>query len=214
MSENLNRFYVYIHRELDTNRPFYVGKGTAERAWNKSTRSDFWKNVERKHGRKVEIVFDNLTEDEAFQVEKDTILEFEYFGYRLVNLTKGGDGVRGMKFTEESKQKMSIAQKTSEKVKAARQASAEARRGIKHTKDHSSKISKALKGKPKTEAHRSNAKLAKCSKTLYNFKHTDGRTFSGTRLELESFSGLTRLQISSLFVSRPNNSTKGWSLTT
>lgn len=104
-----NRFYVYIHRRLSDNKPFYVGKGCGVRAWNQSSRSNYWKRVVGKHGLKVEIVFDNLEEQDSFQIEKDTILEFQYFGYSLVNHTLGGEGVSGYKFTEEQRSRMSIA---------------------------------------------------------------------------------------------------------
>ena len=104
-----NRFYVYIHRRLSDNKPFYVGKGCGTRAWNQSSRSDYWKRVKNKHGFKVDIVVDNLEEQESFQVAKDIILEFQYFGYPLTNHTLGGEGPSGYKFTESQRSKMSLA---------------------------------------------------------------------------------------------------------
>lgn len=97
-----NQYYVYIHRRTSDNLPFYVGKGKDRRAWefNKKARNEYWHMVENKHGVIVEIVFDNLTEQEAFQIEKDTILEFEYFGYPLTNITRGGEGSSGLNFTD------------------------------------------------------------------------------------------------------------------
>jgi len=91
-------FYVYVHRRLSDGLPFYVGKGSGNRAYATRNRSKHWENVVKKHGLSVEIVFDNLDEHTAFQVEKDTILEFRYFNYPLVNLTNGGEGIFGFRF--------------------------------------------------------------------------------------------------------------------
>ena len=41
------------------------------------------------------------------QIEKDTILEFKYFGYPLVNLTNGGEGMSGYKQPEEQRKRVS-----------------------------------------------------------------------------------------------------------
>lgn len=99
----MNKFYVYIHRRLSDNKPFYVGKGSDNRAWEFSGRNNYWKSVANKHGVIVEVVFDNLEEADAFQCEKDTITEFKYFGYALTNLTDGGEGPCGLQFTDEQR---------------------------------------------------------------------------------------------------------------
>ncbi len=100
-----NRFYVYIHRKSTNNEPFYVGKGCGDRAYatGKTERNPYWHRVKDKYGLVVEILFENLTEDEAYQCELDTILELEYFGFNLTNLTKGGRGPSGIKFTDEQR---------------------------------------------------------------------------------------------------------------
>lgn len=105
-----NKFYVYVHRRASDNKPFYVGKGSGQRAWQftEKTRNTYWHRVRNKHGINVELVFENLTEDEAFQCEKDTIIEFNYFGYPLTNLTSGGEGSSGLNFTDQ--QRLNIAQ--------------------------------------------------------------------------------------------------------
>jgi hypothetical protein len=100
---------VYVHRRLTDNKPFYVGKGSGNRAWQfiGKQRNTYWHNVKNKHGIQVEIVFDDLTEIEAFQCEKDTIIEFNYFGYCLTNMTSGGEGSSGLNFTDQ--QRLNIA---------------------------------------------------------------------------------------------------------
>lgn len=103
----MNNFYVYVHRRLSDNKPFYVGKGSGNRAWDFTGRNIYWKRVKDKHDISVEVVFDNLTESEAFQCEVDTILEFNYFNYPLTNLTTGGEGSSGLKFTDEQRLRIS-----------------------------------------------------------------------------------------------------------
>jgi hypothetical protein len=105
----MSNFYVYVHRRITDGLPFYVGKGSGNRAWQFAgkQRNPYWHNVRNKHGVEVEIVFENLTEEEAFQCEKDTIIEFNYFGYSLTNLTTGGEGSSGINFTDQ--QRLNIA---------------------------------------------------------------------------------------------------------
>ena len=121
MNENENReFYVYLHIRLDNNTPFYVGKGTKNRAHNLD-RGDFHNSVREKYGCRVEIIKDNLTESQAFRLEskmiKYYVLTLGYGipidGYRdfsnnyLTNFTWGGEGTSGRKCSEEQKQKIS-----------------------------------------------------------------------------------------------------------
>ena len=66
--------YVYTHIRLDTNEVFYVGIGTQDnyiRASRTANRSVFWKNITKKTGWKVNIVFDNLTWDEACEKKRN-----------------------------------------------------------------------------------------------------------------------------------------------
>lgn len=66
-----NRFYVYGHYTLDGNL-FYVGKGTARRAWFKSERPLKWDEVANK-GYSVKLLHENLTEDKALELEVELI---------------------------------------------------------------------------------------------------------------------------------------------
>jgi hypothetical protein len=98
-----NNSYVYAHYKPDYNI-FYIGKGHGRRAWRTSGRGEFWDRTIRKHGGyHIVLLHEHLTEDEAFQKEKE---EIEFWGRRndggfLINLTDGGDGVSGYKFTKE-----------------------------------------------------------------------------------------------------------------
>lgn len=106
-------FYIYLHIQSDTSKPFYVGKGKGDRAYS-TNRSKLWKNVASKHGWKAVIICDDLTEEEAFEVEKFYIKEY---GRRnlgtgnLVNLTDGGEGLSGHIVSEETRNKISEANK-------------------------------------------------------------------------------------------------------
>ncbi len=59
-------FYVYGHYRKDTGDLFYVGKGTADRAWSKHGRNSHWLNIVEKHDYIIKILQDNLPEETAF----------------------------------------------------------------------------------------------------------------------------------------------------
>lgn len=84
-------FYVYVHKRKTDGSVFYVGKGTGDRASDNSSRNIWWSRiVEKSNGYEFEIVYDNLTEQEAFKKEQELILEFGLDN--LCNITKGGSG--------------------------------------------------------------------------------------------------------------------------
>lgn len=99
--------YLYRHIRLDKNEPFYVGIGSDDafkRAYDKRSRSGYWKNVVNKTPYEVEIVLDGLTWEEACEREKEFI---KLYGRQdlnegiLVNMTDGGDGMLGVKVSQE-----------------------------------------------------------------------------------------------------------------
>src|SRR5436190_19950858 len=112
---------VYQHRRLDTNELFYIGveldthkkKAIGKRSKEKFNRSQFWKNITNNISYEIEILFDNITNEEAFQIEEYLI---RYYGRRdlklgpLVNLTFGGEGTFGFVYNEETRKKMSLSQ--------------------------------------------------------------------------------------------------------
>lgn len=88
-------YYIYLHKTLDCDVPFYVGKGNKRRAYIKRNRSDFWKRVVSKHGYKIEFLEQNLDEDLALEREKYWIGKFGRRDLKtgtLVNFTDGGEG--------------------------------------------------------------------------------------------------------------------------
>ena len=110
--------YVYRHIRLDKNEPFYIGIGSDEnynRAKTSTRRNKHWLNIS-KFGFEVDILFDNLTWDEACEKEKEFIALYGRSDLGkgvLCNLTNGGDGVLGriFKHSEDSKLKMSKTRK-------------------------------------------------------------------------------------------------------
>lgn len=104
MSEE-RKFYVYVHCRQSDMRPFYVGKGHGRRAYETSEkrRSKHWVNTARKHGVYVNILQSDLTEAEAFELEKKVIADLRQQGHTLVNMTDGGEGASGVKMTDEKK---------------------------------------------------------------------------------------------------------------
>ena len=112
----MNNFYVYGHYKPDGNI-FYVGKGRARRAWKFGHRSDFWYKTVNKHGaHEVILLYENLSEEEAFLLERE---EIAFWGRRkdggfLINLTDGGEGSSGRVFSSEEKKKIKERMKTPE----------------------------------------------------------------------------------------------------
>ena len=160
-------FYVYAHIRLDNNTCFYIGKGKGNRK-DTPTRNKHHDRISERYGHAVVIIADNLTEEEAFNLERDTIEDYIFnlgyginiYGYRdysndeyLTNCTWGGEGVSGHR-SEETKRKMSEAhkgqiscnkgKKFSEDIK---QKMSEAHKGIKFSEEHKQKMSEAKKGK-------------------------------------------------------------------
>jgi hypothetical protein len=86
---------VYLHRRNDDLSIFYVGMGSKKRPYSKRERNNYWNNIVKKHGYYTEIVADNLSVEDAYELEMFLISELgrKDLGIgRLVNLTDGGDG--------------------------------------------------------------------------------------------------------------------------
>lgn len=101
----MKSYCVYAHRKITDGSIFYVGKARGhKRAKSKSARSEYWKRVERKHGRTVQIVLDGLSNDEACELEM--LLISEIGRDNLVNMTDGGEGTPGRFVSEETREKV------------------------------------------------------------------------------------------------------------
>ena len=122
MGENI--YYVYEWIRLDTNEPFYVGKGCGGRCYSFKGRNQYFNNMVNSSKNipiAVNILHDNLDEQTAYDLECWYINEYKYIiGYNLVNINDGGEGGTlcgenhpnwGKHLSEETKKKMSDANK-------------------------------------------------------------------------------------------------------
>jgi len=82
-------YYVYAHTKPDQT-VFYVGKGTRKRAWSHRGRNKHWQHTVAKHGHKVVLLVDGLTQEQAIEEEAAIIAHFKPFG-TLVNILDRGD---------------------------------------------------------------------------------------------------------------------------
>ena len=134
MDNNNSIYYVYEHLKPNSLIPFYVGKGKKNRAYSKDGRNIFWKRVVEKYkGFEVKLLVENVDEELAFLVEQERIDQLKRLNIRLCNLTNGGEGPSGQKFSQETLNKLSAFQK-----------------GRKKSKEWKDKISLSNKGKVRT----------------------------------------------------------------
>lgn len=105
--------YVYRHIRLDKNEPFYIGIGSDneyKRANAKSHRNKYWTNIVSKSDYEVEILVDGIDWEIACNKEREFISLYGRIDLgtgSLVNMTNGGDGVLGLRHSEDSKKSMS-----------------------------------------------------------------------------------------------------------
>ena len=153
-----NIYYVYRHIRLDSNTPFYIGKGKDNRANLKKGRNKYWQNITNKVEYKIEILKDNLTEKEAFKLECKLIKLYKNYGYCEANLANGGIGCAGYKHTPEAIEKLrkhfTGRKRSQEDCKKMSEAQLERfktdspwNKGIPCSQETKDKISKAKKGK-------------------------------------------------------------------
>lgn len=107
---------LYRHIRLDKNEPFYIGVGVDKhRAIRKSYRNKIWNDIISKTDYRVEILFDDLTKEEAVEKEFEFIKMYGRINNStgtLSNLTDGGDNFgktpwnKGLKYSEEKCEEM------------------------------------------------------------------------------------------------------------
>jgi len=119
---------VYLHLRNDTNEIFYIGIGIKNRPYD-SGRNPYWNNIVNKYGYTVKIVAENLSWKVACKLEIHLIKKYgrKDLGLgKLVNMTNGGDGSIGAKWSKESRIKLSklnlgrtLSKETKEKLRIA-----------------------------------------------------------------------------------------------
>ena len=102
---------VYQHIRKDNNQVFYIGIGSNnKRAYCEQGRNKYWNRIVKKYGYNVEIIYPDLTWELACNMEKYLIKNYgrkDLSTGELVNLTDGGEGTIGVKWSEEFKLNMS-----------------------------------------------------------------------------------------------------------
>jgi hypothetical protein len=179
------KFFVYIDSTTElSSRPFYVGKGNANRL------QDFSRNVvhtriKAKYGIQRRVIFETFDEGLALYVESETISLLNTFvpdGWGA-NLTLGGEGVSGFKPSEDSRKKNSesnkIAQAGARNSMFGRSHSEETRRKIGEKgrgRKHSSEVylrigrltSERQTGKSFSQERKANISAATKGRTAWN----------------------------------------------
>jgi hypothetical protein len=108
-SDSLYYVYAYL-RSVDSDvseagTPYYIGKGKGRRAYKKRQPISLPKDKKN-----IILLHENLTEAEAFELEKKYIAEYGRVDLGtgiLRNRTDGGDGSSGFMHSEETKRKLS-----------------------------------------------------------------------------------------------------------
>ena len=131
---------VYFHMTPGEGS-FYIGMGTTKRAFNRSNRSDVWKQKVESLGGRYNVFFfeSGLGIDEAAEIEKTCI---QFFGVdNLTNKSRGGEHpAYGMRHSEQTKQILSRKSKAfnnkptvKEKLKQRMSGDGNPMRGVKHS---------------------------------------------------------------------------------
>jgi hypothetical protein len=156
---------VYRHIRNDNNEVFYIGIAKLEsRPYSKFSRNAFWKNITAKTSYKVEIIARPNTWEHCCELEKLLISEYgrtDLGNGTLVNLTNGGEGIVGNVISEETRKKMSIANKGRKLAEETKIKIGKAQIGRTPSKETKAKLSLAKKGKPLSNEHREKLRLSK-----------------------------------------------------
>jgi hypothetical protein len=171
MASGKNIYYIYSYLRED-HSPYYIGKGSGKRAYTKGP-----KEVKPPRDKsRVKIIKADLTEEEAFLLEKLYILMFGRVDLGtgiLRNKTDGGDGSSGVIVSPEERRKRSERMKGVTRPRWIYDKIAASNTGKKLSEETKAKISAIHKGKKCTEEHKRNVSAAKSSPHKITF--VDGR---------------------------------------
>ena len=127
-----NNYTVYMHiNKINSKKYIGITKQKPEKRWSHGNHykssPHFYSSIKKYRWDNFEhlILFENLNEEDAKNMEKQLIFEFNtldnYYGY---NQTEGGEGCNGYKHTEKTKNKMSeiakqriVSEETKEKMR-------------------------------------------------------------------------------------------------
>ncbi len=171
MASGKNIYYIYSYLR-ENHSPYYIGKGSGKRAYTKGP-----KEVKPpKDKSRVKIIKADLTEEEAFLLEKLYILMFGRVDLGtgiLRNKSDGGDGASGYIVSPEERKRRSERMKGVTRPRWIYDKIAASNTGKKASTETRVKQSVAKKGKTCTEEHKRNVSKAKASPHKITF--VDGR---------------------------------------
>lgn len=169
----MRRYIVYKH--TSPSNKVYIGitsQTNPNKRWRNGKNYNIYiKNAIQKYGWnnfKHEVLFSNLTEVEAKQLEIELIAKYNStnrkFGY---NITLGGESGNGYKHTEETKRRISntekgrpsplkgkhMSEETKKKISEANKGKIGWTKGLHLSEEHKRKISESEKGKSKQQPH-------------------------------------------------------------
>ena len=159
-------YYVYSYLREDCS-PYYIGKGSGKRAYTKGP-----KEVKPPRDKsRVKIIKADLTEEEAFLLEKLYILMFGRVDLGtgiLRNKSDGGDGSSGAIRSKETREKLRQANLGKKKPREVGEKISKALTGRKLSEEMKAKLRAGHKGRKCSEEHK-----RKVSEAKKGFKHTE-----------------------------------------
>ena len=190
----MNNYYVYIHRRKDNNEVFYVGISRQEKYFRVNTktgRNPIWNNIVNKYGFIGEVLYSNLSKEDACLIEKALIKSYGRINTNsgvLANLTAGGDGSVDCPKSFETKNKMR-----------------KARVGKPLSEDIKNKMSATRKGKKAT--NETKAKLSVIAKNRFSKKiiNTENKTIYNSISECALNLNISRTYLNKILKNRKEN---------
>lgn len=110
MNNTNNIYYIYAWYFTNTNEIFYIGKGKGDRYKYVGTRrNEYFLNIIKKYKDNVNVkkLYENLTETEAWALEKKLINEYWTIGECKANFHVGGCGGNHGNYSVEMRKKLS-----------------------------------------------------------------------------------------------------------
>jgi|APSaa5957512576_1039674.scaffolds.fasta_scaffold85921_2 hypothetical protein len=142
---------VYAHRKPCDNSVFYIGIGnTIKRAQRCANRNTHWTRVYNKYERTIEIIEDDVSIEQAKELEIFLISEIGISN--LCNQTLGGEGAFGLKHTKETIERIASKNRGKKRSKEVRLKVSLANKGHIVTQETRDKISKSRTNNPKVIA--------------------------------------------------------------
>ena len=143
------KYYVYEWIRSDNNTPFYVGKGSGNRAGHKKSNKG-WINITSKTDCYWRIIERFNSEEEAYLFEHQLIKSYREKDIELVNQTEYSRGGSSWSYTDEVRERQSINRKgKSIGIRSKEWGNNISKSLMGRDIKWKSSISKALKGKPK-----------------------------------------------------------------